>query len=74
MAGLEAVRPCKGGIEGNVPSTDEEDESRGDKKAKWDGGTIINELVADNGIEKEQPGSGTDGSNMSRGKALYRLQ
>lgn len=74
MAGLEAACPCKRSIEGNVPSTDEEDESWGDKKAKWDGGTIVNELVADNGIEKEQPGSGTNGSNMSRGKALYRFQ
>lgn len=52
-ARLKAACPRKGGVEGNVPGTDEEDEGRGDEQSKGDGSAIVDELVTDNGVQKE---------------------
>lgn len=73
VAALPVIGELESSVESNETSAEEENATGDHQESHRQGGSIINQLVADHGIEHEHP-SGTDnGANVNRSEGLSRM-
>jgi hypothetical protein len=67
------VADAEAGVKGDVSSANEQQGGRYRDETNGYGGAVFQELVADDGVQKEDPGGGGDGGDVECGETLRAL-
>lgn len=60
----------EGGVNADVSDANEEGKAGGGDEGNGEGGAVVEELIADYGVEEEDPGGGGDEADVDGGEPL----